>query len=171
MGRREREGGGGHRHGVADFHLHLLLGGSVSMSDDGDDAAQLHPKEDQSSSRGQPGAGRHADDQLLRLTWSLKLWERWGCLLPRSGWTRGYETEEPARASQCFCKSPKTHITKRVRSEPQEEEELKLAPQDLGTVVVVLHGVLHEAETVHVAHVRVSVSPEEVEAAHGLLQE
>lgn len=43
-------------------------------------------------------------------------------------------------------------------------------PEDLGTVVVVLHGVLHKAEAVDVAHVRVSVGPEEVEAADGLLR-
>lgn len=28
---------------MSDLHLHLLLGGAVSVADDGDDAAQLHP--------------------------------------------------------------------------------------------------------------------------------
>lgn len=42
-------------------------------------------------------------------------------------------------------------------------------PQDFGTVVVVLHGVFHKAETVDVTNVGVAVSSQEVEAAHGLL--
>lgn len=44
-----------------------------------------------------------------------------------------------------------------------------MVPEDLGTVVVVLHGVLHKAKAVDVAHVRVSVGPKEVEATDGLL--
>lgn len=28
---------------VSDFHLHFLFGGAVSVADDGDDTAQLHP--------------------------------------------------------------------------------------------------------------------------------
>lgn len=28
---------------MSDLHLHLLLGGAVSVANDGDDAAQLHP--------------------------------------------------------------------------------------------------------------------------------
>ena len=32
-------------HGVANFHLHLLFGRSVSMSDDSNDTAELHPEE------------------------------------------------------------------------------------------------------------------------------
>lgn len=42
-------------------------------------------------------------------------------------------------------------------------------PQNLGTVVVVLHGILHEAETVDVTDVGVTVGSQEVEAAHRLL--
>ena len=48
-------------------------------------------------------------------------------------------------------------------------EHKQLLPQDLGTVVIVLHGLLHEAEAVHVAHVRVAVGPEEIKPAHSLL--
>lgn len=44
-----------------------------------------------------------------------------------------------------------------------------LVPEDLGTVVVVLHGVLHKAEAVDVTNIRVSVGPKEVEATDGLL--
>lgn len=44
-------------------------------------------------------------------------------------------------------------------------------PEDLGAVVVVLHGVLHKAEAVDVADVGVAVGSEQVEPADGLLQE
>lgn len=30
-------------HGVANLHLHLLFGGPITVADDGDDAAKLHP--------------------------------------------------------------------------------------------------------------------------------
>lgn len=42
-------------------------------------------------------------------------------------------------------------------------------PQNFGTVVVVLHGIFHKAETVDITNVGVAVSAQEVEAAHGLL--
>lgn len=45
-----------------------------------------------------------------------------------------------------------------------------MVPKNLGTVVIVFHGVLHKAETVDVTHVGATVSPEKVEAAHSLLQ-
>lgn len=38
----------GDLHGVPDFHLHLLFGRPVSVSDDGDDAAELHPEQSDS---------------------------------------------------------------------------------------------------------------------------
>ena len=42
--------------------------------------------------------------------------------------------------------------------------------QDGGAVVIVLVGVFDEAEAVHVAHVRLAVRSQQVEAAHGLLE-
>ena len=45
-----------------------------------------------------------------------------------------------------------------------------IVPQDLGTVVVVLHGVLDEAEAVDVTDVGVTVGSEKVKATHCLLQ-
>lgn len=42
-------------------------------------------------------------------------------------------------------------------------------PQNFGTVVIVLHGVLDEAEAVDVTHEGVAVGTQEVEATHGLL--
>lgn len=42
-------------------------------------------------------------------------------------------------------------------------------PQNFGTVVVVLHGIFHKAETVDVTNVGVAVGSQEVEAAHRLL--
>jgi len=42
--------------------------------------------------------------------------------------------------------------------------------QDGGAVVIVLVGVFDEAEAVHVAHVRLAVGSQQVEAAHGLLE-
>lgn len=47
---------------------------------------------------------------------------------------------------------------------------IDIVPEDLGTVVVILHRVLHKAEAVDVTHVRVSVGSEEIEATHSLLQ-
>lgn len=46
-----------------------------------------------------------------------------------------------------------------------------LIPKDFGTVIIILHGVLHKAEAVHITNKRVAVGPQEVEATHGLLQE
>lgn len=46
-----------------------------------------------------------------------------------------------------------------------------LIPKDFGTVIIILHGVLHEAEAVHITNKGVAVGPQEVEPTHGLLQE
>lgn len=43
-------------------------------------------------------------------------------------------------------------------------------PQDFGTVIVVLHGVLHKAETIHVTNIGVSVGSQQVKATHRLLK-
>lgn len=51
----------------------------------------------------------------------------------------------------------------------RKEKDEPTVPEDLGTVIVVLHGVLHKAEAVDVTHVGVSIGPEEVEATDGLL--
>lgn len=58
---------------------------------------------------------------------------------------------------------------------PRDVERWRQLPQDhvaqnLGAVVVVLVGVLHEAEAVHVAHVGLAIGPEQVESADGLLE-
>lgn len=47
---------------------------------------------------------------------------------------------------------------------------MDVVPEDLGTVVVVLHRVLHKTEAVDITHVRVSVGSEKIEATHSLLQ-
>lgn len=44
-------------------------------------------------------------------------------------------------------------------------------PKDFGTVIIILHGVLHKAEAVHITNKRVAIGPQEVEPTHGLLQE
>lgn len=44
-------------------------------------------------------------------------------------------------------------------------------PEDFGTVIIILHGVLHKAEAVHITNKRVAVGPQKVEPAHSLLQE
>lgn len=61
------------------------------------------------------------------------------------------------------------HIRTR-RWTPEKRKELKVVPEDLGTVIVVLHRVLHKTETVDIAHVGVSIGPQKVKAAHCLLQ-
>lgn len=62
-------------------------------------------------------------------------------------------------AALCF-KFPTTMSHKWVGHHP---------PQDFGTVVVVLHGVLHKTEAVHVADVGMAVGSQQIESAHGLL--
>lgn len=42
---------------MSDLHLHLLLGGAVSVADDGDDAAQLHPVAGRGRQSKQVGGG------------------------------------------------------------------------------------------------------------------
>lgn len=42
-------------------------------------------------------------------------------------------------------------------------------PKNFGTVVIVLHGVLYEAEPIDIAHKGVAIGSEEVETAHRLL--
>lgn len=48
-------------------------------------------------------------------------------------------------------------------------EELKAVPEDLSTIVVVLHRVLNKTEAVDITHIGVTVSPEKVEATNRLL--
>lgn len=50
------------------------------------------------------------------------------------------------------------------------DEKTNTVPKDLGTVVIVLHRVLHEAETVDITHIGVSIGSEEIEATNSLLQ-
>lgn len=44
-------------------------------------------------------------------------------------------------------------------------------PKDFGTVIIILHGVLHKAEAVHITNKGVAVGPQEVKPTHSLLQE
>lgn len=44
-------------------------------------------------------------------------------------------------------------------------------PKDFGTIIIILHGVLHKAEAVHITNKGVAIGPQEVEPTHGLLQE
>lgn len=109
---------------------------------------------------------------LLWLTWFPTSWARWECLPPPLGWTRGSETGGRARASRCSCRDVSSaHLTKKKGPEHEKLSKTKLVPEDLGTVIIILHGVLHKTEAIDVTHVRVSVGPEKIEAADGLLQE
>lgn len=47
---------------------------------------------------------------------------------------------------------------------------INVVPEDFGTVVIVLHRVLHKTEAVDITHIRVSIGSEKIEAAHSLLQ-
>lgn len=47
---------------------------------------------------------------------------------------------------------------------------INVVPEDFGTVVIVLHRVLHKTEAVDITHVRVSIGSEKIEATHSLLQ-
>lgn len=42
-------------------------------------------------------------------------------------------------------------------------------PKNFGTIIIILHGVLHKAEPIDIAHKGVAVGSEEVETAHRLL--
>lgn len=48
-------------------------------------------------------------------------------------------------------------------------QKLKTVPEDLGTIIIVFHGVLHKTEAVDVTDVGVSVGSEEIKATDSLL--
>lgn len=44
-------------------------------------------------------------------------------------------------------------------------------PKDFGTVIIILHRVLHKTEAVHITNKRVAICPQEVKPTHCLLHE
>lgn len=153
---------------MSDLHLHLLLWRAVAVANDGDDAAQLHPG-------GSRGGGSTSD--LVQLNLDANSGSR-TYMDPEVVGTMGMSSASMGMDQGMWNWGANSLITMFLGSEARELDwngstggpgaQLHL-PQNFGTVVIVLHGVLHKAETVDVTNVGVAVGPQQVEAAHGLL--
>ena len=63
-----------------------------------------------------------------------------------------------------------THHTLPCAPSPTAQPEFYV-PEDFGTVIIILHRVLHKTEAVHITNKRVAICPQEVKPTHSLLHE